>query len=156
MIFTFCRPGTFLPLSPALISSPNDACCPAVRSTVAPSAGVAVPDAGADGGGEGPAGSIGGATRDVSSKNACLSAKVALSSGGACVGAGNSGTPILRRAAISGVAEGAERAVASGAALADMASGAAARASGAAALASGAAAALALASGAAALTSAGA
>ena len=42
-------------------SSANAACSTGVRSTVAPSCGVAVSDWGADGGGEGPAGSIGGA-----------------------------------------------------------------------------------------------
>ena len=57
VILAFCLPG-FL-VSPALTSSPRDICSAGVRSTVAPSCGVAVPEPGADGGGEGP-GSVGG------------------------------------------------------------------------------------------------
>ena len=133
-IFAFCLAGPFLVLSLPVNSSANAARSAGVCSIVAPSLGVAVPDPGADGGAEGVGSPIGGLTLDfaapevVSSKNARLSAKDALSSGG-IAGAVNSGTPILRRAVTSGGA---------GTLLADT-SGAAALASGA-ALISGAAA----------------
>jgi hypothetical protein len=59
VILAFAREG-FL-LNPALTSSAKEARSVAVRSNVAPSCGVAVPEPGAEGGGEGPAGSVGGA-----------------------------------------------------------------------------------------------
>ena len=89
MILAFAREG--LLFSPALTSSPKDTCSAGVRSIKFPSCGVAVPEPGADGGREG-VGAPFGVTRDVSSKNVLRSAKDALSSGGACVGAVNNGT----------------------------------------------------------------
>ena len=60
IVLAFCLPG-FL-VSPALTSSAKEARSVAVRSTVAPSCGVAVPDPGADVGGEGPGVPVGSIT----------------------------------------------------------------------------------------------
>ena len=60
IVLAFAREG-FL-LSPALTSSAKEARSVAVRSTVAPSCGVAVPEPGADVGGEGPGVPVGSTT----------------------------------------------------------------------------------------------